>query len=88
MFVDERTTANEALDPLVEEAMRHALSLQARAHLLDSLLSDTRSSSEAALNASNAYNSIVNAIHNALNASREAVRASMEALDQVITNMN
>ena len=83
-FVSDRTAVNSELGPLVDRAMAHALSLQSRAEQLDNLLKDTRESSEAALNASSAYNGIVDAINDALNASREAVKAANQALDQVI----
>jgi len=44
-----------------------------------SLIADTRQSAAAALNASNAYKSIIDAINKAWNASMEAIRAAEEA---------
>ena len=44
-----------------------------------SLIADTRESAAAALNASNAYKSIIDAINKAWNASMEAVRTADEA---------
>jgi len=50
-----------------------------------SLIADTRASAAAALNASNAYKSIINAINTAWNASVEAVRAADEAKAVTLT---
>jgi len=44
-----------------------------------SLIADTRESAAAALNASNAYRSIIDAINRAWNASRDAVDAANQA---------
>ena len=44
-----------------------------------SLIADTRESAAAALNASNAYKSIIDAINKAWNASMEAVKTAEEA---------
>jgi len=44
-----------------------------------SLIADTRESAAAALNASNAYKSIIDAINKAWNASMDAVNAANEA---------
>ena len=79
-FVDNLTSENLELRPLVDNATEHARKLQQQALFLDSLIADTRESSEGALNASKAYEAIVDAINEAFNASGEANEASSEAL--------
>lgn len=51
--------------------------------VISSLIANTRESSEAALNASNAYRAITIAINSALNASLEAIKVAQEASDLV-----
>jgi laminin alpha 3/5 len=80
-FVNDLSTSNLELRPLVDNATEHALKLRKQAEFLDSMIADTRESAEGALNASQAYISIVDAINRAYDASLEATDDAEKALD-------
>lgn len=80
-FVEDMTSSNLELRPLVDNATEHARKLQQQAQFLDSMIADTRESAAGALNASKAYRAIVDAINKAENASREADTAADTAID-------
>ncbi|XP_023237076.1 laminin subunit alpha-like [Centruroides sculpturatus] len=69
----------EELRPQVEEAKLYAEDLAKQALLLDSLLADTRNSSEGAVKAATVYQDIILAIDDAEEAAKDALRAADEA---------
>ena len=78
--MEDLSSENLELRPLVDNATEHARKLRQQALFLDNMIADTRESAEGALNASNAYQAIMDAINEALNASRDANTAADEAL--------
>lgn len=68
------------LQPQVQE---HAQNLSQRAQELDNLLSETRDSSNDAIQAANAYKNIVDAIRNASSAANEGLEAGEKAAEQL-----
>lgn len=77
---DEDIAAIKLLQPKVQE---HAQNLSQRAQELDNLLSETRDSSNDAIQAANAYKNIVDAIHNASDAANEGLEAGEKAAEQL-----
>lgn len=71
------------MQDVVTAAAEHANELSARAARLDSMLTDTRYSSDSAIKAANAYTNIVDAIKSARQAADDAVSASQNAILKV-----
>ncbi|XP_058846993.1 LOW QUALITY PROTEIN: laminin subunit alpha-5-like [Acipenser ruthenus] len=71
--------------PLVEEAERHAELLHQLSKNLSSVIQDTNQDGfiQRAINASNAYSSIIEAVRNAENAAKKADEAATNALENV-----
>lgn len=77
---DADIVAIRELQPKVQE---HAQNLSQRAQELDNLLSETRDSSNDAIQAANAYKNIVEAIRNASSAAYEGLDAGEKAAEQL-----
>lgn len=77
---DADIAAIKLLQPKVQE---HAQNLSQRAQELDNLLSETRDSSNDAIQAANAYKNIVDAIRNASSAANEGLEAGEKAAEQL-----
>lgn len=77
---DDDIAAIRTLQPKVQE---HAQNLSQRAQELDNLLSETRDSSNDAIQAANAYKNIVDAIRNASSAAYEGLDAGEKAAEQL-----